>query len=90
MAQIAAAMARFTRDDLLAALEKEGIPAGPINTVEQAFNDVQARHRGLETKADGIPGIRNPIRLSGSEVGSGERSPGLDEHGETIRKNLWD
>ncbi|WP_417495259.1 CaiB/BaiF CoA transferase family protein [Maricaulis sp.] len=90
VAQIADAMARFTRDDLLAALEQEGIPAGPINTVEQAFNDVQAQHRGLATEADGIPGIRNPIRLSGIEVGSGKRSPGLDEHGAGIRERLWD
>lgn len=90
VALIATAMARFTRDDLLAALEKEGIPAGPINTVEQAFQDVQARHRGLATDADGIPGIRNPIRMSGAEVGSGKRSPGLDEHGVEIRERLWD
>tara|TARA_R110000868_G_scaffold64724_1_gene194319 strand:+ start:14217 stop:15368 length:1152 start_codon:yes stop_codon:yes gene_type:complete len=90
VALIAAAMARYTRDDLLAALEKEGIPAGPINTVEQAFQDVQAKHRGLATQADGIPGIRNPIRMSGAETGSGKRSPGLDEHGADIRKRLWD
>jgi crotonobetainyl-CoA:carnitine CoA-transferase CaiB-like acyl-CoA transferase len=87
---IAAAMARYTRDDLLAALEEEGIPAGPINTVEQAFQDVQAQHRGVAIEADGIPGIRNPIRMSGAEVGSGKRSPGLDEHGADIRKRLWD
>jgi crotonobetainyl-CoA:carnitine CoA-transferase CaiB-like acyl-CoA transferase len=90
VALIAAGMARFTRDDLLAALEKAGIPAGPINTVEQAFQDVQARHRELATEADGIPGIRNPIRMSGSEIGSGKRAPGLDEHGTVIRKRLWE
>lgn len=90
VALIAAAMARYTRDDLLAALEEEGIPAGPINTVEQAFQDVQAQHRGVAIEADGIPGIRNPIRMSGTEVGSGKRSPGLDEHGADIRKRLWD
>lgn len=90
VALIAAAMCRFSRDELLAALEKQGIPAGPINTVEQAFQDVQAQHRGLATQADGIPGIRNPIRMSGSEIGSGKRAPGLDEHGAEIRDRLWD
>lgn len=89
-ALIAAATARMTRDELLAALEAKGIPAGPINTVAQAFEDVQARHRGTAIETGGIPGVRNPIRMSASEVGARRRSPGLGEHSAEIRERLWD
>tara|TARA_R110000868_G_scaffold6550_2_gene36983 strand:+ start:54213 stop:55367 length:1155 start_codon:yes stop_codon:yes gene_type:complete len=87
---ICAATSRFTRDELLAALEGAGIPAGPINTVEQAFKDDQAQHRGMAISADGIPGVRSPIRMSGTDVGSDTRAPGLNEHGSQIREHLWD
>ncbi len=38
---------QFKRDDLLAALEKVGVPAGPINTVADVFEDPQVRARGM-------------------------------------------
>ena len=38
---------KFTRDALLAALEKEGVPAGPINTVADVFADPQVIARRM-------------------------------------------
>lgn len=58
----------WQRDRLLAALEVAGVPAGPINSIGQAFDDPQIRHRGmqLELKRDGqsLGGIRSPMRFS--------------------------
>jgi crotonobetainyl-CoA:carnitine CoA-transferase CaiB-like acyl-CoA transferase len=63
----------FHRDDLLARLEAEGVPAGPINTVAQAFADPQVVHRGmaLSIPREGgaaIPGVRTPIRFSEADL----------------------
>ncbi|MFO7609274.1 MAG: CoA transferase, partial [Candidatus Krumholzibacteriia bacterium] len=37
----------WRRDDLLAALRAVGVPAGPINSIAQVFEDEQVRARGL-------------------------------------------
>ncbi|WP_300541798.1 CaiB/BaiF CoA-transferase family protein [Maricaulis sp.] len=86
--RIAGVLRRETRARWLAALEAEGIPAGPINTVEEALADPQAVHRGLTIDRDGIPGIRSPIRMSGATVGETGRSPGLGEHTAEILAEL--
>src|SRR5687768_9927804 len=39
--------ARFSRDALLTALERQGVPAGPINSVAEVFADPQVRHRRI-------------------------------------------
>ena len=58
---------RMTRDDLLSKLEAQGVPAGPINNLEQVFNDPQVVFRGMKldlpsaaAKAGTIPGVRTP------------------------------
>jgi len=69
-----------------------GVPCGPINTIDQgvAFAD----EVGLEpvvTAGEGttaMPSVRNPIRFSSSEASYRLPPPGLDEHGEEIRKWL--
>ncbi len=35
------------RDELLQKLEAQGVPAGPINNLEQVFDDRQVKHRGM-------------------------------------------
>jgi crotonobetainyl-CoA:carnitine CoA-transferase CaiB-like acyl-CoA transferase len=68
-ALIAAATRMWDRDTLLAKLEAQGVPAGPINSVEQAFADPQIAHRGLVLQLDRggggtVPGVRTPILFS--------------------------
>ena len=76
---------KWTRDALLARLEKEGIPAGPINSVADTFADPQIIARGMQLdmqrKEDGasIPGVRLPIRFSRSDLASARVSPRLGE-----------
>ncbi|MFK7856015.1 MAG: CaiB/BaiF CoA transferase family protein [Granulosicoccus sp.] len=71
---------QWSRDDLLSALETAVVPAGPINTVEDVFNDPQFIARGMQIEPDGIPGVRTPIRFSKSELSVERRAPGLGEH----------
>ena len=70
----------WMRDDLLAALEKAGVPAGPINTVGDVFEDPQFIHRGMKIAPDGVPGIRTPISFSATPLSVDRPSPKLGEH----------
>jgi crotonobetainyl-CoA:carnitine CoA-transferase CaiB-like acyl-CoA transferase len=79
---------RWTRDDLLAGLERSGVPAGPINTVADVFAEPQFRHRDMAIEAEGIPGIRTPITLSNADLHLAHPSPRLGEHGDAIRRRL--
>ncbi len=76
---LSAAIAQWGRDDLLAALEQAGVPAGPINTVAQALNDPQARARGLAIDASGSKGLRSPITFSDSALALDRGVPLLGE-----------
>lgn len=71
---------KWTRDSLLTKLEKAVVPAGPINTVEDAFNDAQFIHRQLLVDNNGVPGVRTPIMMGGAKTVSPNRSPKLGEH----------
>lgn len=74
----------WRRDDLLAALEQAVVPAGPINTVADVFADPQFQSRGMRIEADGVPGLRTPIRMSGATLDTSRRSPKLGEHTKAI------
>ncbi|MBM6594812.1 CaiB/BaiF CoA transferase family protein [Microvirga pudoricolor] len=78
---------RTTRDALLSALEREGVPAGPINTVGDVFDDPQVIARGMRislpseaAKAGAIPSVRSPIVLDGEPMAAATPSPRLGEH----------
>ncbi|WP_419807247.1 CaiB/BaiF CoA transferase family protein [Sphingomonas sp.] len=71
-----------SKQDLLHACEAAGVPAGPINTVAEAFDDPQVIARGMRIEVardDGttLPGLRTPIRFSDAELASGTAAPDL-------------
>lgn len=81
-AAIEAATRTFLQADLLARLEAVGVPAGPINTVAQAFADPQVIARGMRIDAarpDGstVPGVRTPIRFSEAALVTDRAAPML-------------
>jgi crotonobetainyl-CoA:carnitine CoA-transferase CaiB-like acyl-CoA transferase len=78
----------WQRDDLLAALEKAGVPAGPINSVADVFADPQFLHRTMRIEAEGIPGIRTPIRFSESKLELDRGAPRLGAHTEEVVAKL--
>ena len=84
VARIAEYTKAFTRDDLLARLAAAHVPAGPINTVADVFDDPQVVHRGMridlpEGEGDNatVPGVRTPITLSGTPLSYRHASPKL-------------
>ncbi|WP_342594600.1 CaiB/BaiF CoA-transferase family protein [Salinicola lusitanus] len=73
------------RDDWLALLEAHGVPCGPINTLDQVFDDPQVRHRGMSQESAMGDGRRarlvgNPITLDGCRMTSPRSPPRLGEH----------
>jgi crotonobetainyl-CoA:carnitine CoA-transferase CaiB-like acyl-CoA transferase len=83
------------RDDLLTQLEAVGVPAGPINNVEQVFNDPQVIHRGMKlelpsaaAKGGTIPGVRTPITIDGWKAASEKPAPLLGEHTAEILREI--
>ena len=75
-------IALWNRDALLSALEKSIVPAGPINTVEDLFNDPQFIARAMRIDPQGVPGVRTPIRFSNSKLSLDKASPNLGEWNE--------
>ena len=74
------ATTRFTKADLLAACEAEGVPAGPINDLAEVFADPQVIARGLRLDFDGVPGVRSPFTFSDAELALDRPAPKLGEH----------
>ncbi len=78
----------WTRDELLAALEKAGVPAGPINSVADVFADPQFIFRQMKVSPDGIAGLRTPIVFSDADLALERRAPKLGEHSAEILSEL--
>jgi formyl-CoA transferase len=66
--------------DWLDQFEAAGIPAGPINTVTQAFADIQAQHRQMIQTIAGVPLVGSPVRIDGQRADSDLPPPALGEH----------
>ncbi len=75
IAPIQAAVAGWTRQALSRALETVGVPAGPINTVDQVFADPQVVARGMRIVAQGLPGVASPIVIDGERMVADRASP---------------
>ncbi|UDF28854.1 UNVERIFIED_ORG: CoA transferase [Roseateles sp. XES5] len=90
---VTGATAGISKADLLAACEREGVPAGPINSIAETFDDPQVKARGLRIDlpdADGnlIPGVRTPIVFSGTPLTYHRPSPRLGEHTDAVMAEL--
>ncbi len=69
----------MTKQDLLAACEKHGVPAGPINAMDEVFADPQVQYRGMQLDLDGIPSVRSPFVFSDAELALTKASPKLGQ-----------
>jgi crotonobetainyl-CoA:carnitine CoA-transferase CaiB-like acyl-CoA transferase len=82
---------RYFKADLLAALEQLGVPAGPINQIDEVFADPQVVARGIRVdlpseaaQAGSIPTVASPIVLDGVRQVASRPSPRLGEHAREI------
>lgn len=71
-------------NDLMAILDRHGVPAGPYRTVREALADPQLVHRDSLAEVEDASGpfkvLNPPFRMSASETKAGPRAPALGEH----------
>jgi len=70
---------KWTKADLLRACEEYGVPAGPINNMEEVFADPQIVARGMKVHLDGVPSVRLPIVFSDRDTTPKTASPKLGQ-----------
>ncbi len=82
---------RHPKADLLAALEKVHVPAGPINDIAEVFADAQVIARGVKVelasaaaRAGAIPTVGSPIVMDGVRQVASRPGPRLGEHEDEI------
>jgi crotonobetainyl-CoA:carnitine CoA-transferase CaiB-like acyl-CoA transferase len=79
---------RTTRE-WMEALAQAGVPCGPINRIDQVFDDPQVKARQLCVKlphpvAGEVPLVANPIRLSASPIEYRRAPPLLGQHTDEV------
>ena len=75
---------RIGRDELLAALEREGVPGGPINDIGQALADPHVQTRGMVVELEAphvasgsLRQVRGPIVIDGEAMVADSAPPAL-------------
>jgi len=86
---LAERMKTGARDHWLRELERAGVPAGPINTLDQVYDDPQVRARGMRQDlphpvAGSVPLAASPMRFSASPVQYRRAPPMLGQHTEEV------
>ena len=74
-------------------LTASGIPAGPINSIAESFEDAQVRHRDMKIAikaADGtmVPGVASPLRLSATPPRYHSAPPALGAETDQVLEDL--
>ncbi len=87
------ALATRTIAQCQALLDEAGVPAGPINNVQQVFADPQVIERGMVRElgeAGGKPAriVASPIRMSRTPLTYQRPPPRLGEHGDEILRDV--
>jgi crotonobetainyl-CoA:carnitine CoA-transferase CaiB-like acyl-CoA transferase len=81
-AQLSRRTCREWTEDLAAA----GVPAGPVQTIEEAFRLASELELDVIDETDGVRTVSFPARLSQTPAAVRRRPPDLDEHGDEIRR----
>ena len=88
-AAVADAIAKYDREPLLKLLEDAGVPATPVNTVDQVMNDPQTAarqmiERVLHPTLGEIPVIGTPVKYSRMRPGVRTPAPLQGEHTDEV------
>ncbi len=88
-----AVLAKWSRDELVAALDRAGVPAGAINSVPEVFADPQVEHRQMlrqvpHPSAGVAPQLASPMRFAESALGVPNAPPLLGQHAESVLVEL--
>ena len=82
-----------TMRDWLQALERAGVPCGPINTIADVFADPQVQARGLKLdlphpSIGSVPSVANPIKYSATPIAYRSAPPMLGADTDEILREI--
>jgi crotonobetainyl-CoA:carnitine CoA-transferase CaiB-like acyl-CoA transferase len=63
---------------------RAGVPAGPVNTVPQAFAQDHATHRGMRVDNGAYRGVATPVRLGHTRATHPQPPPRFSQHTHAI------
>jgi crotonobetainyl-CoA:carnitine CoA-transferase CaiB-like acyl-CoA transferase len=91
--ELATVFKNDTRAAWLEKLQSEDVPAAPLNTLDEVFDDPQVKHLGLRQEVPhrrvGPVGlVRNGLRMSATPPGIRSAAPELGEHTDEILAQL--
>jgi formyl-CoA transferase len=77
------------RDEWIALLEAVGVPCGPINNLDEVFDNPQVKARGMEVKlahplAGEVKLVRSPMKMSATPATSDQAPPLLGQHTDEV------
>jgi formyl-CoA transferase len=83
--QLEAAFAKRTVGEWIEKLTSAGVPCGPFHNIPQVFEDAHVKSRGVKVsiphpRAESVPGLANPARLSATPPTYDRAAPKLGEH----------
>lgn len=91
---VSEALKKKSRVHWLAECENVGVPSGPVNNLEQVFNDPHIQHRGAEVSmphplagTGHVSLIANPLKLSETPVQYRHTPPTRNQHEEEILRD---
>ena len=90
---LAEALAAQDRDHWVEGCARAGVPCGPINTIPEALDDAQVRHRGMRIDiahplSGTVPQVASPMRFRNAPLSHDRAPPLLGEHTEEVLREL--
>jgi crotonobetainyl-CoA:carnitine CoA-transferase CaiB-like acyl-CoA transferase len=79
-AELAAVFSQHDAEPLCNRLLAAGLPAGPVQSIDQALTSPHAAYRGDVVEKDWYKGVASPIRLSRSKPGLPSVPPTFGQH----------
>src|SRR5262249_59113292 len=82
---VAHIFAEWPRADLVAAMERAGVPCGPINSIAEVFEDPQIKHRAMQIElphptAGRVPLVGSPLKFAEAQTVYQRAPPLLGQH----------
>ncbi|MBN1007452.1 CaiB/BaiF CoA transferase family protein [Amphritea pacifica] len=90
---VAGLMRSHSSDWWLENLELQGVPCGPINTLDKVFADPQVKHRRMQVDlphpaCGSVPGVASPVKFSHTPIEYNAAPPMLGQHTDEVLASL--
>jgi len=86
---------RFGKTEWIDKLEAAGVPCGPINSLDEVFDNEQVQARGLRVdlphpSAGTVKLVGSPVKMSATPPRAASHPPLLGEHTEAVLRDVLD